>query len=111
MEVPFSGNEILATSVNATVGDLERDHSLRNDTLLRKIADGTQGEYFVGLESVAGEENLQNFAARFFDRTDNDHEPGVIDRVWEEKWMRWAMVFVCSMLSLEWLIRRLLKLA
>ena len=111
LELPIGQNEILATSVQATVGDLERDHSLRNDKLLREIADGTKGKYLVGLESVAGEKKRQSFAAQFFDRTETDHEPGVLDRLWEEKWMRWAMVFVVSMLSLEWLIRRLLKLA
>ena len=39
------------------------------------------------------------------------HEPDDPDPKWEEQWMRWMMVALCSLLCLEWLIRRLFKLA
>jgi len=109
--VPGAEGEILSRTVDARVPNLERDHSLRNDKLLQELALGTDGSYYVGLAAARGEEGNAPLAAQLPDRTETSFEPGVLDKMWEQKWMRWAMVLVVGCLSLEWLLRRLWKLA
>ncbi len=45
------------------------------------------------------------------DRTSTIIQTDVPDPQWEETWLRWMMIALCGLLCLEWLIRRLVKLA
>jgi hypothetical protein len=74
-------------------------------------ADKEQRAYFVGTgdlsEGTAAQPSVFDLLK---DRTRNVPKP-VIDRDWEEDWLRWMMLGLFVLLCLEWLIRRLLKLA
>jgi len=108
LEVPNADGEILTKSIDVQIPNLERDHSMRNDKLLAELTEGTGGQYFVGL---TGADQVDRLAAQLPDATQISYETGILDRTWETKWMRWMMVLVCGCLCLEWLLRRLLKLA
>jgi hypothetical protein len=45
------------------------------------------------------------------DRTETTYLAGVTDREFDFNWMRGLLVVICGALCLEWLIRRLSKLA
>ena len=45
------------------------------------------------------------------DRTEVTYLAGVTDRDFDESWMRGLLFVICGALCLEWLIRRLSKLA
>ena len=45
------------------------------------------------------------------DRTRTSIITAAPDRLWEETWMRWAMFVLAGVLCVEWLLRRILKLA
>jgi len=108
--VPESDNERLTRRVHVKLPDLERENPQRNDALLTRIAEQTGGKYYVGMAAAmnSGEEALVQQLA---DKTWTMVLTAAPDRLWEEEWLRWAMYLLVGLLCLEWLIRRLLKLA
>jgi hypothetical protein len=45
------------------------------------------------------------------DRTETTYLAGVTDRDFEQRWMQTLLGVICGALCLEWLVRRLSKLA
>jgi hypothetical protein len=102
--------------IQVTIPNLERDDVQRNDPLLSEIARQTGGVYYVGLDAALG------------------HKPGV-EPIWQalrdksrtltiaaaplrlfddhKNWHggRFMLIGLCGVLCLEWLLRRLMKLA
>ncbi|MEE9603185.1 MAG: hypothetical protein V3V75_07765 [Thermoguttaceae bacterium] len=111
LPIPESENERLARRIQVKVPDLEREDPQRNDALLGRIAEGTGGKYYAGLGSIFDAKAAKTLVGRFKDRTENIIRPAKSDPQWEEEWLRWAMYIIVGLLCLEWLIRRLLKLA
>ncbi len=109
MPVPESADEHLTRRINVTLPNLESKNTQRNDPLLSRIAERTGGKYYVGLaELLSATEPITGLLK---DCTRTTIEPDDPDPAWEEEWMRWMMIALCSLLCLEWLIRRLFKLA
>ncbi len=111
MEVPDSGGEQLARRIHVKVPDLERENPERNDALLSEIAQRTGGLYYVGAEAALGGKGMPPLAAQLKDRTEVTYLPGVVDYEYERHWMNGILAVVAGALCLEWLIRRLSKLA
>ena len=111
LAVPDAEGEQLTRRIQVKVPDLEREHPERNDALLSEIAKRTGGLYYVGADAVLGTRGLPSVVEQLKDRTEITYLPGVVDREYEKHWMEALLAVVCGALCLEWLTRRLLKLA
>lgn len=109
--IPESDGEQLTRRIQVKVPDLERENPERNDSLLSELAKRTSGLYYVGADAVFGKQGVPPLAAQLKDRTEVTYLPGVVDRDYEQRWMQGILAVVCGALCLEWLIRRLSKLA
>jgi hypothetical protein len=114
LPVPESQNERLTRRIQVKVPELERENPQLHDALLQRIADGTGGSYFAGFPAILGQDSDKPTPALvnlLRDHTNVDRATVAPDPRWEEAWLRWLMIGLCSLLCLEWLIRRLCKLA
>jgi hypothetical protein len=111
LAVPDTESEVLTRRIQVRVPDIERENPQRNDPLLADLAKRTGGLYYVGAESVLGNRGLPPLVAQLPDKTETTYLAGVIDRDFDFAWMRGLLIFICGALCLEWLIRRLSKLA
>jgi hypothetical protein len=109
LPVPESTDERITRRIQVTMPDLERQDPRRNDKLLARIADGTGGKYFDSIAAALG--SLEPLVSRLRDRTKTVILTAAPDPAWEEAWLRWLMIGICGALCLEWLIRRIYKLA
>ena len=109
--MPESDNERLTRRVQVKVPELERENPQRNDALLASIAknSGPGGRYYIGMNSIFGGEHP--LVKELKDRTTTVIQPEAPDPKSEEEWLKWMMIALCGLLCLEWLIRRLVKLA
>jgi hypothetical protein len=111
LPVPESENEQLSRRIQVRVPDLERENPRRNDAVLNAIAKNSGGIAYVGTGSAFAPQRGTPLAEELKDHTTTIIMPITPDPRQEEEWLRWMMVALCSLLCLEWLIRRLLKLA
>lgn len=109
LSVPESADERIARRIQVRVPDLESEDPRRNDALLSALATQTGGQYFVGLDAALGAGSP--LAAALPDRRKTLPVSGGIDEEWDRRWMTWMLGMICGFLCLEWLIRRLAKLA
>jgi hypothetical protein len=111
LAIPESDNEHLTRRVQVKASDLERENPRRNDAVLGTIAKGTGGKYYIGLNAALAPATGVPLVEELKDRTCVVVRPETPDPKKDEEWLRWLMVGLCGVLCLEWLIRRLLKLA
>lgn len=108
LPVPDTASERLTRRIQVRVPDLERENPQRNDPLLTEIARQTEGRYYLGMDAVLGVNVDRPLAEELRDRS-------LIIPVSEAPVPLWDNVYVmlglCGLLALEWLVRRLLKLA
>lgn len=103
LAIPDS-DEILVKMAEIVLSDLERSQPERDAKFLQELARQTGGEAFDSVEDTS----LQAFPAKLPDRTRTLIEFASAKPVIRPEWLVAALV---SLLSLEWLLRRLLKLA
>ncbi len=65
----------------------------------------------MGLDALSDPAARRRLAKQLPDRTETAVLAAAPDPLWEENWLRWMMMALCSLLGCEWLIRRLVKLA
>ena len=116
IELPLGGlasQEVLTASVRVRLPTLEIQRPQRNDSLLQELADRTGGEYFRSPEAAESAEptGVCQLAARIDSKEQVSFLPGAPDRTFQLKLHTLLMVLIGSALSLEWLIRRLCRLA
>lgn len=111
LPVPDSGDEVITRRIQVNLPDLERQDPRRNHELLSRIAEGSGGRYYDDLARAVDVEAFDPLVGLLKDRTRTSVLPAAPNLRWEETWMRWAMCVLCSLLCLEWLIRRLWRLA
>jgi hypothetical protein len=111
LTVPEGAAEQLSRRIQVKVPDLERENPQRNDALLSEIAKRTGGAYYVGADAVLGSRGVPPLANQLHDRTEVTYLAGVTDRTFEHDWLQGLLIAICGVLCLEWLIRRLSKLA
>ncbi len=111
MAVPDSSEEPMSRRIQVRVPDLERENPERNDALLSEIAKRTDGMYYVGADAVLGRRGVGPLVNQLSDRTETTYLAGITDRDFEHRWMQILLAVICGALCLEWLVRRLSKLA
>jgi hypothetical protein len=111
LPLPDAPEERLTRRIQVRLPDLESEHPERNDSLLTEIAQRTGGRYFIGLESALGAGDGPSLIELLPDRRKVLPVRGLPDKDWERHWLTWMMGGICGLLCLEWLIRRLAKLA
>jgi len=103
IEVPVpQSREVLTEKIDVVLPNLETDNARQNAQLLRLIAEDTGGAYFT----------VEEAASEVPGRLPNLGEEFQIDQQLKTLWdKQWVMYLLVGLLSLEWLTRKLLKLA
>lgn len=113
----LASDEVLSTTVLAKVPALEMQRAERDDQLLRQLAVESGGRYWVGTNDLrAGAANTSDaeppgLAQTLVPQDQVAYLPGTIDQEFQLRWHGWLMIWVASCLSMEWLARRLHRLA
>jgi hypothetical protein len=112
LPVPDADNERLVRRVQVKVPELESENPRRNDALLSEIARKTGGTYYIGLEAaisgVKGPPEVKPLADLLRDQSRVKTEISAPTPLWSNASV---MGLLCGLLCLEWLVRRLAKLA
>ena len=114
LEIPESaGQDFLTREVQVRIPALEIENPRRNDPLLQEVAQMSNGEYFVGIDSVttASSEKESVLAELVAPQDQETTLPGTPDVDFEEQLMAWLIGLISGVLCLEWLFRRLSRLA
>jgi hypothetical protein len=111
LPVPESVDDQLSRRFQVQGSNPERENSQRNNQLLSEIATGTKALYYRGLTAIGGSQGLPALATQLRDRSETITLTGAPDEAFQKRQMYWLMGLLCGCLCLEWLIRRLSKLA
>jgi hypothetical protein len=114
LKLPHLGeDELLTKEVRSRIPALETERPQRNDALLKDMAEKTGGAYYVGLDAALnrGDAARAPVASLLEPQDQVSYLPGTPDKTFERLLMTWLMALICGALCLEWLIRRLAKLA
>jgi hypothetical protein len=103
VEFPLpQSRESISQKLDVVLPNLETDNARQNAQLLRLLAEDTGGAYF----------KLDEAAVEIPKRLPNMGEEFQIDQQMRILWDRqWVMYLLVGLLSIEWLTRKLLKLA
>jgi hypothetical protein len=88
--------------IDVTLPNLETDNARQNAQLLRQMADDTGGGYY----SIA--EAITEAAKKLPDQGEEFQIDQQLKTLWDREWL---MYLLAALLSIEWLTRKLLKLA
>lgn len=118
LPMPESDDERLTRRIMVRIPQLERENPQRNDALLEHLAQGTRvddeqpGVYYVGTEEIlAPPPGKPSLIELLKDRTRTSIIPVAPSRDWQFHFLAWMMALLCGLLFVEWLIRRLARLA
>lgn len=108
-----AAEDLLVREVRVVAARTETERPERNDPLLKEIADQTGGRYYVGIENAVqrGGNGIPALVGLIEPHDQVTHLTGSPDKRFDERLMTWLMVFISGTLCLEWLIRRLSRLA
>lgn len=109
----LASDEVLTATVDSRVPARELQQSERHDSLLRQMAVDTGGNYWTGVEAAlqpAAADKL-DLVGRIEPQDQVAYLPGAADTVFQIRWLGWLMAWIAGCLSLEWLARRLHRLA
>ncbi len=106
-------DELLTAEVRVRVPTLEIEHPQRNDALLLGMTKTTGGEYFLGIGAAMnrGGANRATLPAVIEPCDQVIYLPETVDNRFDQQLMGWLIALVVGVLCLEWLLRRLSKLA
>jgi len=112
LPVPEVLDEQLVRRIQVTVPSLEFDETRRNDSLLAAIASQSGGHYYPTLSSaLKGDSGLPPVAEQIESQAELKTLRGTPDKDFTEQLNRLLLAVICGALGLEWLLRRLMKLA
>ncbi len=108
LQIPET-SETLTEVVQARISDLESENPSRNEPLLEEIAQKTDGEYFETpyLAVPPSTDTETSLVDRFAIRS----QQSVLDTTADEKTRKVFLYVLCSLLCVEWTLRRLMRLA
>lgn len=120
----IASEEILTTNVKAKVPAIEMQRGERHDALLGQLAVETGGVYWTSIDqalqptdSKAAEmveianSPLPAIVSAILPQDQITFLPGTPDQIFQLRWLGWLMTWIAGCLSLEWLTRRLHRLA
>ena len=112
LPVPDVLDEQLVRRLQVVTPNLEFDQTGRNEPLLAALANRSGGRYYTSLSmAVSGNSNLQPVAELIESRAEMKTLRGTPDRDFTE-WIHHILLgVICGALCLEWLLRRLMRLA
>jgi hypothetical protein len=109
LPVPDTTDERLTRRIQVKVPDLERENPQRNDKLLKELAEKTGGKNYIGLQAAIGDGSEEApLVTLLKDQSRTTIKLDQPDRLWDNWWM---LASVCGLLCVEWLVRRLVRLA
>lgn len=112
LPVPGSDEDPFTRFLQVRVPDLERAHPERNEALLAALAAETGGRYFPRLDLAAhGDDELPPLATLIPNRAEVKVLKGAPDRDFARAQMHWLLAIIAGALFLEWIVRRLNRLA
>lgn len=112
LPVPDSLDEQLVRRLQVVAPNLEFDRTRRDEGLLAAIAKRSGGKYYASLETaIGGNENLRPVAQMIENRSETRIQRGTPDRDFTEWLNRVLLGVICGALGLEWILRRLMRLA
>ncbi|RIK83600.1 MAG: hypothetical protein DCC67_05775 [Planctomycetota bacterium] len=112
LQAPDAPEELLVKRISATVPDLEFADTRRNETLLKALAARSGGRYYPSLrEAVEPADGATPAAELITSRAETRILRGKPDDRFSETLNRSLLGVICGALGLEWLLRRLMKLA
>lgn len=104
-------DELLSRQVRVDAPKREIERPLRNDALLQELTSKTDGDYYIGLDDAITHRVRPGVAKVIEPQDQRTVIPGAPDRMFDQQWMTWLMGWIVGVLCLEWLIRRLSRLA
>jgi hypothetical protein len=112
LSLPGGNEEPLTRYLQVRVPDLERAHAERNDLLLASIAKETGGIYYKQLDAaIHGEGATPPISQAIKSRAEVKVVKGAPDREFAKAQMHWLLGVIAGSLFLEWIVRRLNRLA
>jgi hypothetical protein len=112
LAVPGDNEEPLSRYIQVRVPDLERTHAERNDTLLASIAKETGGIYYRRLDTaIRGDAATLSLGQAIKSRAEIKLVKGAPDKDFAQAQMHWLLGIIAGALFVEWILRRLNRLA
>jgi hypothetical protein len=112
LSLPGSGEEPLSRYLQVRVPDLERTHAERNDPLLASVARETGGTYYPQLgTAIRGDATTPPLSQAIKSRAEVKVVKGAPDKQFAEAQMEWLLSIIAGSLFLEWIVRRVNRLA
>jgi hypothetical protein len=112
LSAPDAPDEQLVKRITAAVPDLEFEETRRNEALLEALAAKTGGRYYTSPQTaIEGGNGVPPAAELIESRAVTKIDRGKADQRFTEWLNRWLLGVICGALGLEWLLRRLSKLA
>ncbi|MCU0714846.1 MAG: VWA domain-containing protein [Pirellula sp.] len=116
VQLPVGGlaeQVLLTQQITVRVPAVEIQRPQRNDPVLTELASRTGGKYWIGVDGLSGvgEATDKSLVESIETRDQTNFLPGTPDRDFQQRWMGVLMAWIVGCLSLEWLIRRMSKLA
>ncbi len=112
LTVSDAPDDVLSKRITATTPDLEFADTRRNAALLEALAERTGGRYYASPQlAVKGATGVPTVAELLPSRAETTTSVGLPDEDFAELVNRILLGVICGALCLEWLLRRLLKLA
>jgi len=112
LSAPDSLDEPLVRRIQVRVPNLEFEQTQRNEALLRALAKRTGGQYYVSLiAALEGGPEIQPAAQLLESQAELKTLRGTPDRDFTEWFNRILLAIIAGALCLEWLLRRLARLA
>jgi hypothetical protein len=112
LNIPDSDEEPLTRYLQVRVPDLERAHAQRNEKLLASLAEETGGTYYKDFHAAAyGDGDLKPLKDAIKNRAEMKLLKDSPDQRFAELQMQWLLGVIAGALFLEWIIRRLNRLA
>jgi hypothetical protein len=94
------------------VPDLERTRAERNETLLAGIAAETGGIYYKQLAAaIQGDDDVKPLAEAIPSKAEVKLLKGAPDQAFAQAQMKWLLGVIAGSLFIEWIVRRLNRLA
>ena len=113
LAIPDSAElDVLSTTIEARIPDLEKARPQRNDALLQDLADKSGGKLYLGAEQLLRpQDDPDSLLALAGPQDQVTFLPGTPSREFARRLMVVLLTMVVMSLAFEWLIRRLHRLA
>ncbi len=112
LSVPGASEEPLNRYLQVRMPDLERTRAERNEPLLAALAHDTGGIYYKQLDAaIHGDGTLKPLGQAIESRAEVKFVKGAPDQDFARRQMHWLLGIIAGSLFLEWIVRRMNRLA